>query len=371
MVNINRETVQIRFYHRVGPRAGRGDTLSLKRLLPPTQLVDFARHVEDILWAQENESDHLFSTMTWLSAIPRKQKAKVEGKLLRFDERYQAAISQPADDLAELLDAFECHRQQSDSSNYATDVDVMRSCRRLSMLGHVPLPSIDESCLADALDRISDSENKASNTLAKYAGHWSCFFNWLVDEKVLGRNPARDLKTAFAPRQKADVHAEWVDRLVGACQNREEKLWYRVLQWTGCRLGEALTLRLGDIDVARQSIMITDSKRGCQRRNPLYPAIAEYLPWQALPGMQSDVPLFPNLSRSTAYPRLKRHQSIAGIEPWYPPFNSFRATRANQLAANPDISPEVAGMALGHSPMVAARNYHFLDDAAIARLVAA
>jgi site-specific recombinase XerD len=370
MVNINREAVQVRFRHRIGPRAGRGDTISVKRLLPPSQLVDFSRRVEDILWAQEHESDHLFSTMTWLSAIPRKLKAKVESKLLQYDQRYQAAVSQPADDLAELLDTFECHRQQS-TAKLSTDADVLRSCRRLSMLGSVPLPSIDEGCLAVALDRLSDQENYAANTLAKIAGHWSIFFRWLVDGRVLGRNPACDLKTTFTAREKADVLPEWVDRLVGACTTREEKLWYRVLQWTGCRLGEALSLRLGDVDVSRHSITITDTKRGCVRRNPLYPAIAEYLPWQALPGMRADDLLFPNLSRSSCYARLKRHQSIAGIEPWYPPFNSFRATRANQLAADTTISAVQAGLLMGHSPVVAGRNYHSVDDALIAKLVGA
>jgi len=370
MVCINREAVQVRFRHRIGPRAGRGDTISVKRLLPPSQLVDFSRRVEDILWAQEHESDHLFSTMTWLSSIPRKLRAIVEEKLLQYDQRYQAAVSQPADDLAELLDTFECHRQQS-TAKLSTDADVLRSCRRLSMLGSVPLPSIDEGCLAIALDRLSDQENYAANTLAKIAGHWSIFFRWLVDARVLGRNPAADLKTTFTAREKAEVQPEWVDRLVGSCATREEKLWYRVLQWTGCRLGEALSLRLGDVDVSRHAITITDTKRGVTRRNPLYPAIAEYLPWHALPGMRADDLLFPNLSRSTCYARLKRHQSIAGIEPWYPPFNSFRATRANQLAADTTISAVQAGLLLGHSPVVAGRNYHSVDDALIAKMVGA
>ncbi len=341
-------------------------TLSLKSFfgddLPAISNLQW--RVESVLQAQASGIDHIRSTRAWLESIPRKPlRDYLERMLLQCDPGYQR--DQTVESLADAIDLFADARRRSDKSKWATDEALLRDVELLLDLG-MPLRLIDEESLQTFLDRLGDEQELAANTLAKYAGRWHTFFRWAAKEGLVPSNPAGGLKRSIERRDKPEVKPEWVDAMVMVC-DREWAYWLRLVQWTGCRLREGLSLRPCDFDLARRRINIVDTKRGCVRANPIYPPIAEYLP--DLAGLDPELPILRHVTAATCYTGLARLQSLAGIERWSPPYNSFRATRANQLAAS--LNEQQAGLLMGHSAIVARQSYLSVDDALIERLVAA
>jgi integrase len=340
-------------------------TLSLKSYLGDDlpAICNLQWRVESLLQAQASGVDHIRSTRAWLESIPRKPfRNYLERMLLHCDPDYQR--DQTVESLADAIDLFADARRQSTKSKWSTDEALLRDVELLLKLD-LPLSLIDEESLQALLDRLGDEQELAANTLAKYAGRWHTFFKWLVKEGWIASNPASGLKRAIERRDKPEIKSEWIDALVMA-GDREWAYWLRLVQWTGCRLREGLSLRPCDFDVARRRINIVDTKRGCVRVNPLYSAIAEYLP--DLAGLDPELPIVRNVTAATCYTGLARLQCLAGVERWSPPYNSFRATRANQLAAS--LNEQQAGLLMGHSAIVARQNYLSVDDALIERLVA-
>ena len=342
-------------------------TLSLKTFYCDdlSALYNLQWRVESLLQAQASGADHMRSTRAWIESIPRKPlRHYLERMLLHCDPMYQRA--QTVASLADSIELFAAHRQAG-ATKESTDAALLCDVGLLLELEQPP-SLIDGESLQGLLDRVGDDREYAPNTLAKIAIHWNTFFNWLVMKDVIGSNPAKGINRSIERRDKAEVRPEWIDSLV-AVGDREWAYWLRLLQWTGCRLREGLSLRPCDFDLARRRINVVDTKRGCVRVNPIYPAIAEYLP--DLSGLDPELPILRSVTPATCYTGLARLQSLVGIEAWSPPYNSIRATRVNQLAADTTLNPQQAGLLLGHSAIVAQRNYLSVDDALIERLVAA
>lgn len=340
-------------------------SLSLKRYLGDdlNKLYNLQWRVESLLQAQVSGADHMRSTRAWLDSIPRKPlRDYLERMLLQGDPQYRR--EQTVESLGDSIQLFAAHRQSLPTKE-TTDAAVLADLDWLLELDR-PLSLIDGESLQELLDNVGDVGEYSINTLSKIASHWNTFFNWLVLDGYILSNPAKGLKRSIERREKPEVRPEWIDALVVVC-DREWAYWLRLVQWTGCRLREGLSLRPCDFDLAGRRINIVDTKRRCVRVNPLYPAIAEYLPDLAV--LDPELPVLRKVTPATCYTGLAKLQALVGIGPWSPPYNSFRATRANQLAAS--LNPQQAGLLLGHSAIVAQRNYLSVDDALIERLVAA
>ncbi|AMV34548.1 Phage integrase family protein [Pirellula sp. SH-Sr6A] len=356
---------QIIFRHYCGPREGRQDTLSLGRFrLSDREWSGMKRHVERILEAQRSEAPIPRSTADWLKSIPRKQFEYLQSRLLEK----QSNGCEPAQlALAEWIDEYEAARQEMNTS-VATDEAVLRDVRKLLRCGN-DVSRIDEGCLSDLIVDLGEEHHYVENTLARHAKHWNLFFEWLRTRNpdTLGTNPCDALNRSIAPREKDTVQWEWIDQLVASCRTTEERYWLRFVQWTGCRLREGLTLRACDVELNRNRILLQESKNNRVRINPIYPAIREYLP-DLLRGLGPGDRVLSRITENNCYEWLYELQDRVGVPRWKPPYNAFRATRANQLAADPTITEHQAGLLLGHSPAVARRNYLSIDDSLLERL---
>jgi integrase len=197
--------------------------------------------------------------------------------------------------------------------------------------------------------------------------HWSQFFGWLLDHEVITTNPCTHLDRSMEPREKESIRPEWIDQMVQSCRTIAERYWLRLMQWTGCRLREGLSLRARDFDLVKNRILIQESKNNRVRVNPIYPAIADYIA-ELLRGLGPDERVLSRITEHNCYDWIYELQDRVGVPRWSPPYNSFRATRANQLASDPSITPQQAGLLLGHSPTVARRNYLSVEDSLLERL---
>ena len=364
-MHINHEMHQIRFRHELGPRAGRQDTLSMRRFgLSDRDFHAAARQIETIFQAQRQDVEHLRTTHAWIESIPRKLQSYLRSRILAHDPEFIVAqiVS-----LHESIDEYAAYRATSDKSIVATDDNVMRDIELLRDRCPSDVTRIDAGLLGDLLLDLVDEFAYSENTLARIAIRWSIFFNWLRNRGVIAVNPCEKLAKVIGTKAKDEVRTEWVDRLVAACDTTEERYWLRLMQWTGCRLGEGLSLRVCDVELPKGRITFTETKNARRRANPIYPAIAEHLPTLLL-GRHPEDPILRSITRANCYDWLYGLLDRLGIERWSPPWNAFRSTRANQLAADRTISPQDAGMLLGHSATVARRNYLSVQDSLLDRL---
>jgi len=363
-MHVDDRTRQIRYYRVLGPKAGLQDTLSVKRFgLSDRDFGRLCRNVESILQAQRTDVEHLRAIHDWLDSIPRKLRDHLRSTLLAHDRQF--VVNQVVD-LRESIDAYEIHRQGL-TTKAATDSLVMHDISRLLDRCPSDVTRVDALVLQDLLAELADDHSYSANTLARHAKHWSAFFNWLIGRGAIASNPCATLPKEIATRPKDEVRPEWVDALVAKTLMFEEGYWLRLLQWTGCRLREGLRLRVRDFDLAKGRIEITETKNDRIRVNPIYPAIGKYLPG-LLANRDPDERVLVHITENNCYDWLAELQHAAGVASWQPPYNAFRATRANQIAADRTISPQQAGLLLGHSATVARRSYLSVDDSLLERL---
>lgn len=359
------EARQILFRHIIGPRAGVQDTLSLKKFrLSDREWSQLKRQVEGILYVHRTESVHLRSTFEWMESLPQRLRSYLLERLLKADPQF---VSQHSVDLSESIEEYEAYRQ-SLSTSEKTDSLVMHDVERLLLRCPSDVNRIDQGLLEDLLSELQDEHGYQPNTLARHAKNWSAFFTWLRDtRKVIPRNPCDGLNKSITAKAKDEVRSDWIDAMVEACTSTEERYWLRLVQWTGCRLSEGLSLTVGDFDLERSSIAFNETKNDRIRINPIYPAIAPYLS-ELLAGLGKHDRVLTKITENTCHEWLYELRDRVGVPQWNPPYNAFRSTRANQLAADPSITPQQAGLLLGHSATVARRNYLSVEDSLLRRL---
>ena len=354
---------QIIFRHALGSRAGLQDTLSLKKFrLSDREWSALVRHVENILTAHRTDVPHSRATIDWVDSLPRWLNAYLCKKLLAADP----AFVRTTHTLDEWIDLYEQHRSTL-STKPKTDADVMRDVHRLKRRCPSDVTRIDSGLLLDLQGELDDEHGYAPNTLAKMAKHWAEFFNWLRLERAVSINPCDELDKEITTREKDHVPTEWLDALVRSCKTDEQRYWLRLLQWTGCRVGEALQLRVQDLDTNKGVITITETKNNRIRVNPLYDPIAPYVD-AVIKGREPAELVLRRITPNTCYTWLYGMQEKLGLPRWKGSYNAIRSTRANQLAADPTITPQQAGMLLGHSATVARKNYLSVDDSLLEKL---
>ena len=98
----------------------------------------------------------------------------------------------------------------------------------------------------------------------------SCFSRYLVQEGILEEGLPEALKR-FRPRRhlppkKITVTPEGIDRLLAACETPMDKLLVVLLSQTGLRSSEAANLKLTDLHLDQQFLVVTRAKWGKTRR---------------------------------------------------------------------------------------------------------
>lgn len=94
----------------------------------------------------------------------------------------------------------------------------------------------------------------------------NAFYNWLVDEEIMDRNPARRIEPIKVPRSgRQALKALDLEYLRKACETTREKALVDFLYSTGCRISECAALNVGDISWADRSALIRHGKGDKQR----------------------------------------------------------------------------------------------------------
>lgn len=206
--------------------------------------------------------------------------------------------------------------------------------------------------------------SRGPSTANRYIAVLSHLLSTAVREwEWLESNPASKISKLREPRGR-EVFLSEVDarRLLKECERVDSRLHLAVLLAlsTGMRRTEILTLRCGQVDLARHVIYLDDTKNRERRGVPLGgPAHQALIDW--LPSVEdSQALVFPGSSPSKPYEiRTPWDKATAAVGLERVRFHDLRHTAASLLAKDGASLPEI-GAILGHkSPLMTKRYAHF------------
>lgn len=92
------------------------------------------------------------------------------------------------------------------------------------------------------------------------------FFNWLLDQELLQRNPCRLIDPIrYQTNKLPPMDTVELEYLRAACESPREKALVDFLVSTGCRISECAAVRLADIDWDDRSVIIRHGKGDKER----------------------------------------------------------------------------------------------------------
>ena len=126
----------------------------------------------------------------------------------------------------------------------------------------VPIPSITTDMLRYAIEQLQNETDCGNCTLDTKRRQLSSFFTWLVDEEYIIRNPmSRIHKIKFTKKVKKVYSDEELEVLREHCRDIRELAIVDVLNSTGMRVGELITLRWKDYDSQNHLLVIDKSTK--------------------------------------------------------------------------------------------------------------
>lgn len=83
------------------------------------------------------------------------------------------------------------------------------------------------------------------------------FFQWLTDEEIIPKNPARLIKDNKVPKRlRKSLTVTELERLRIACKDVKERALLEFLFATGCRVSEVVNTNVSDLDLSNNSLRV-------------------------------------------------------------------------------------------------------------------
>lgn len=114
---------------------------------------------------------------------------------------------------------------------------------------------IDANVVRLWLYRIKENSGISDRTLPHYLTILKTFFKWAHDNDYIGKNPVTRIPSIKYDRiQEHALSAEELQDVREACADVRERTLVEVLYSTGCRVGELVSIKVSDIDMANRII---------------------------------------------------------------------------------------------------------------------
>lgn len=240
------------------------------------------------------------------------------------------------------------------SGRYVRDGHDGRFLEKIACyFGDTPIDQIDQQKIDDAAHDLYPTATNATRNRQVHSPVSAVLRHAGVDLRLRRPPGANGKKREFTFR------LEQVDALIGAAMAQEPEfgIYLTFLLYTGCRMSEALSLTIEDMDLSSASAVVRDTKNGTDRRVHLPPVLVAALAGHPR-GLEREGRLFRYQKGQRLNQRLERAAEAAGVDiPDGVAFHAFRHTWASFMRryAGLDTTGLVAtGAWLSHD---AARRY--------------
>ncbi|MDD5361411.1 MAG: tyrosine-type recombinase/integrase [Ignavibacteria bacterium] len=202
-----------------------------------------------------------------------------------------------------------------------------------------------------------------NSTLLTYINYMKIFFNFLVEEEIIVRNPIR--KKQIPKRVKRNIvffNQKMLDDILKTAKERDPE-YYKFLMMlllTGQRPIDVLSLKVGNIDLGNKIIIVNISKTNKQIIFPLYDDLKHFIESELSENIRGDKQqrVFKDFNLEIVrkrYMRIKRHLKIT--EKHVFTLRTFRTTFASYLASKGIDQAKIADL-LGHDDARTTRKYY-------------
>ncbi|MFA5010564.1 MAG: tyrosine-type recombinase/integrase [Ignavibacteria bacterium] len=236
-------------------------------------------------------------------------------------------------------------------------------------LGHflkvVPPETKIEDITSEHIARfIENLKSKVANSsMLTYINYMKIFFNFLVEEEIILRNPIR--KKQIPKRVKKNIvffSEKMLEDILQTAKERDES-YYKFLMMlllTGQRPIDVLGLTVGNIDMENGKIVVNISKTNKQIIFPIYDKLKEFIETELshLKDADRTERIFKNFNSETVrkrFQRVKKHLAITEKNIFT--LKTFRKTFASYLASKGVDQAKIADL-LGHDDAHTTRKYY-------------
>lgn len=110
--------------------------------------------------------------------------------------------------------------------------------------------------------RKASSRINSNNTLESIRRILKLFFEWLIDERIINRNPVNRIKPYKINETYMEVLSDTeLNEIRKACSSMREKTLIEVLYSTGCSVGELVDLKISKIDWDSKEIIVDNKTK--------------------------------------------------------------------------------------------------------------
>ncbi len=127
--------------------------------------------------------------------------------------------------------------------------------RKLQNLFYKPVSTITTADIKMLM--YSESEKKSPSSMNTFMTPIRLFFAWLQNEEFIIKNPCASIKPVKEPkRMRKPLTEEQIEQLRDCILTRRERAILEFFLSTGCRLNEALNVKIKDIDFNKKTLLV-------------------------------------------------------------------------------------------------------------------
>lgn len=205
----------------------------------------------------------------------------------------------------------------------------------------------------------------SNRTLENYRANLSAFFQWLLQEEHITKNPCMNIQPIkYTDKVRLPFSSVEIDALRFACKTDKERAIIEVLLSTGVRVSELTALTLSDINFNDLSVHVTKGKGAKERTVYMNDLARTHLQTYLMGRKEFGTHLFYNKKKEPLNAGGVRHilheiAKRAGVDNVHP--HRFRRTFATGLVSRGMEIQEVRKL-LGHSNLNTTLEYVYTSD---------
>lgn len=243
---------------------------------------------------------------------------------------------------------------------------------------------ISTRILREYIYRSKESRNLASSSTSKLIAIIKSFFNYLEEDEVIAKNPARKIKVPpkinKIPRILSKHEVDLIIRSVDFAprffrkNNTRDKLIITLLYYTGIRRSELLKLNWDDLNLSNSTLIVRSGKGNKDRLIPIHSILSNLLDKY----LEERLPLIDNalivgergrrMCKCCFVDILNRYLEISGLKKKGYSAHSFRHSFASHLIESGADLFKVQSL-LGHASLETTKVYINFNSTQMARAV--